>query len=88
MPEANGEIDSRRKRRALTEDELIRLLHVACRRPLLEAMTIRTGKRKGEAAAKLREETRTQLERLGRECAVIYKTHHFDAGSAIAWRKG
>jgi integrase len=66
--------DPRRKRRALTEDELRRLLDVARRRPLVDAMTIRRGKRKGEAVAILQPETHRQLERLGWERALIYKT--------------
>ncbi len=37
-------------------------------------MTVRRGKRKGEAVAKLPDETRRRLERLGRERALIYKT--------------
>ena len=37
-------------------------------------MTVRRGKRKGEACANLREVTREALVRLGRERALIYKT--------------
>jgi integrase len=47
---------------------------VARRRPLVDAMTIRRGSRKGQVIAKLREETRRRLERLGHERALIYKT--------------
>ncbi len=49
VPKANEAADPRRRRRAMTEDELTRLLDVARRRPLLEAQTVRRGKRKGEA---------------------------------------
>ena len=56
------------------EDELRWLLDVARRRPLLDAMTVRRGKRQGEAIAGLRTKTRRRLERLGRERALIYKT--------------
>ena len=66
--------DCRRKRRSLTEQELIRLLKVAKERPLIDATTVRTGKRKGEQVANLRDETRQRLEKLGRERALIYKT--------------
>jgi len=59
--------------RALTEEELRRLLDVARRRPILDAMMIRRGKRKGQTVARLREETRRYLETLGRERALIYK---------------
>jgi integrase len=74
VPKADAKVDCRRKRRSLTEDELRRLLDVAQRRPLLDAMTVRKGKRKGEVYAKLRPEVQTRLERLGRERALIYKT--------------
>ena len=58
----------------MTEAELVKLLDVARRRPLLDAMTIRRGKHKGEAVAKIRPEVVERLERLGRERALIYKT--------------
>ncbi|MGA2064817.1 MAG: hypothetical protein ABSG86_07605 [Thermoguttaceae bacterium] len=74
VPKAAEDVDQRRQRRALAEDELRRLLDVARRRPLLDAMTVRRGKRQGEAVAVLREETRRRLEWLGRERALIYKT--------------
>ena len=74
VKKADEEADPRRKRRALTENELIRLLDVARRRPLLDAMTIRRGKRKGEAVARLQEQTRRALEALGWERALMYKT--------------
>ncbi len=45
----------------------------AHRRPLLDRLTIRRGKHKGEAIAKLRPETRAKLDLLGRERAIIYK---------------
>ena len=65
LAKANEKADRRRQRRALTEAELVRLLDVARRRPLVDAMTIRRGKRKGEAVADCREETRRRLERFG-----------------------
>ncbi len=74
MSKANEKADPRRQRRALTEEELVRLLDVARRRPLLEATTIRRGKRKGQPLARLNAETRTSLERLGWERSLIYKT--------------
>ena len=58
----------------MTEAELTRLLDVARRRPLLDALTVRRGKRKGEAYANVRPEVRNRLEALGRERALIYKT--------------
>ena len=70
----NEKADPRHKRRAMTEDELSRLLAVALRRPLDEAGMIRRGKQKGQSAAKLRPETISRLEALGLERALIYKT--------------
>jgi integrase len=73
IPKAS-EAETRRRRRAMTEAELVRLLDVARRRPVLDAQTVRRGKRKGQAAATLRPETIERLEALGRERALIYKT--------------
>jgi hypothetical protein len=39
VPKADTKVDCRRKRRALTEEELMRLLDAARRRPLLDAMS-------------------------------------------------
>ena len=47
VPKADAQSDPRRKRRSMTEAELVKLLDVARRRPLLDAMTIRRGKRAG-----------------------------------------
>jgi hypothetical protein len=58
----------------MVEDELVRLLAVARGRPLLEALTVRKGPRKGERYANVRPEVRARLELLGRERALIYKT--------------
>lgn len=58
----------------MSEVELTRLLEVARRRPLLDALTVRKGKRKGERYAKVRPEVRQRLEAVGRERALIYKT--------------
>ncbi len=59
--------------RALTEDELLRLLAVARQRPLLDNATVRRGKDKGKQICQLRPETLARLERLGQERALIYK---------------
>jgi integrase len=74
IPKANEKADQRRQRRAMTETELRRLLTVARERPLLDALTVRRGPRKGERYAKVRAEVRDRLEMLGRERALIYKT--------------
>jgi integrase len=73
MLKANEKADRRRQRRSMTEPELLKLLDVARRRPLLDAQTVRRGERKGEAYAKLREATKQTLDRLGRERALVYK---------------
>src|SRR5262249_36200297 len=67
VPKANEEADPRRQRRAMTEEELTRLLAVARERPLIEAQTVRKGPRKGERYADVRPEVRERLEQLGRE---------------------
>ena len=67
IPKANTKADPRRKRRAMTEDELARLLAVAATRPLTDARTVRRGKCKGKLSADLRPDTVARLERLGRE---------------------
>jgi integrase len=74
VPKANEKADPRRQRRAMTEPELVGLLAVARERPLLEALTVRKGPRKGERYADVRPEVRERLRLLGRERALIYKT--------------
>ena len=66
VPKANEKADPRRQRRAMTENELVKLLAVARERPLLEALTVRKGPRKGERYADVRPEVRERLE-LARE---------------------
>lgn len=67
------QIDRRRQPRAFTEDELVRLLDAARRRPLAEAMKFNRGWRRGQNGARLRPETITRLERLGYERALTYR---------------
>jgi integrase len=74
VPKANEKADPRRQRRAMNEAELVRLLAVAKERPLIEALTVRKGPRKGERYAKVRPEVRERLDLLGRERALVYKT--------------
>jgi integrase len=66
--------DLRRRRRALTEAELARLLAATQERPLVKAMTVKRGPNRGQVTASLRPETRAAIERLGLEHALIYKT--------------
>ena len=74
LPKADQKADPRRKRRALTEAELGKLLAVARDRPLDDARTVRRGKNKGKRVADLRATEVTRLTELGRERALIYKT--------------
>ncbi|MCC6951374.1 MAG: hypothetical protein IT433_08000, partial [Phycisphaerales bacterium] len=66
---ADQRADTRRQRRALTEEELARLLDAAQRRPLADVLTVRRGEAKGNAQAKLSAATRENLLRIGRERA-------------------
>jgi integrase len=70
----NERVDRRRQPRALTPDEILRLLDAARRRPLMEALKFNRGWRRNQPGARLRPETRAKLERLGLERALAYKT--------------
>jgi integrase len=70
---ANEKADRRHQRRALTEDEIGRLLDAAERRPLLDAATVRRGPNVGKPLANVTEERRIKFERLGRERRLIYR---------------
>jgi integrase len=74
IPKANTKTDPRRPRRAMAEPELVRLLSEARRRPMVEALTIRRGPRKGQLIAKVKPHVRERLELLGWERELIYKT--------------
>lgn len=74
IPKADAKVDCRRCRRAMTEDELDRLIDAAKHRPLHDAMLIRRGKRKGQLTAKISDVERERLNRLGQERALTYKT--------------
>ncbi len=73
-PVANEKADPRRRRRALTEKELVALLQATQMRAVEERMKVRRGVDKDKLACKLKPKTRERLERLGRERALIYKT--------------
>ncbi|EMB16045.1 site-specific recombinase, phage integrase family protein, partial [Rhodopirellula europaea 6C] len=66
--------DRRRIARALTEDELHRLFAAAKTRPVIAAETVRRGPNKGKRMIKLSDSRRRELEKLGEERALIYKT--------------
>ena len=66
--------DCRRKRRALSESEISRLLAAAAERPLDDARTIRTGPKKGQMTATVAPDRVQLLKRQGQERVLIYKT--------------
>lgn len=66
--------DRKRIARAMTLDEMTRLIEHARKRPLLDATLVRKGPRKGEHVAQVSDERRAELERLGLERSLIYKT--------------
>ena len=72
LPKAE-EAEPARKRRALTEEEIARLLKAAQERPLRDALTIRRGKNKGKLLAKVSESERRRLHRVGQCRALVYK---------------
>ncbi len=74
FPKMDEKSDPKRKARALTESELERLLDAARRRPLEVAQTVRNGPNKGQRVIQLSTERKAQLQRLGQERALIYKT--------------
>lgn len=74
VPRLDEKTDPRRQRRAMTGEELSRLLAVARERPMIDATTVRKGPRRGERYANVRPEVRDRLDLLGRERALIYKT--------------
>jgi integrase len=71
---ADERADRRRQPRAFTPDELARLLSAAQRRPIEQGELYTRGWRRKQPGVRLRPETRSKLERLGRERALIYKT--------------
>jgi integrase len=73
LKRSKGEL--RRRRRALTDDELSRLLEAARNRPLREICTVRSGKNKGEILHFAgRPAVREKAKRLGWERALTWKT--------------
>src|SRR6056297_256694 len=74
MTRLNEQMERRRRARALTEGELIKLLNAAKARPLVHARTVYRGQNKGQLLAKVTDDRRRELDRLGRERAMIYKT--------------
>ena len=87
IPKADQKADPRRQRRALTEDELKRLLVVAVTRPLTDARTVRRGKRKGERVAELKPETVARLQAIGQRAGADLQDAGTDrASEERVWR--
>ncbi len=61
-------------RRALSVDEMSRLLDAALRRPLVELQTIRTGRCRGQLGAKIRPGVAEMADATGRERRLAYLT--------------
>jgi integrase len=70
---ADERTDRRRRPRAFTPDELLRLLDAAKRRPLEQGEIYTRGWRRMQKGVRLRPETREKLIRLGYERALSYK---------------
>ncbi len=73
IPKCNEKVDQRRNRRALSLDELQRLIEATRTRPLRDTATVRRGTRKGEVFAELRAGTRQRLIELGEMRALFYR---------------
>ena len=74
MGKLDEKADPKRKARAMTDDELERLLGAARQRPLDDALMIRKGPNKGEKLARVSDERKSELLQVGEERALIYKT--------------
>jgi integrase len=74
VPKSRESIDVRHERRALTGEEIGKLLKAAEERPLHDVTVIRRGKHKDMAKAEISDYTRHEAERLGLERRLIYAT--------------
>lgn len=72
VPKAREKLDRRHTRRALTLDEIAKLLHAAETRPLHELTLIRRGGNKGKNLANIRDTIKDRAIRLGWERKLIY----------------
>jgi len=71
---ANADLDRRHERRALTQEEFVRLLQATEERPLHDKMLVTRGKDKGQHAGNVTEIVRKNAIRAGRERRLIYTT--------------
>jgi integrase len=73
LPRANEAADRRRERRALTMEEIGKLLKAAEERPLHNLMKVTKGKRKGQPLTNLGQPTRDHMHRVGQSHAMFYR---------------
>ncbi len=74
VPKARESTDKRHERRALSPEEIVKLLQAAENRPLHEMTVVRRGKRRGECYANVRDEVKVAAARLGLESKLLYAT--------------
>lgn len=74
IPKAKESVDRRRQRRALSAEEVGKLLQAAEARPLHELTLIRKGKNVGKHDANVREKIKLAAQYLGRERKLLYAT--------------
>ena len=72
IPKMKEKLDKRHERRALTLDEIAKLLDAAEKRPLHEKTLVRTGGNSGQNLANVREEIKEEARLLGFERKLIY----------------
>lgn len=66
--------EKKRRRRALPAAQLQNLINAARLRPLHEALRVRRGQNKGQLLSRLTPEYRAEVERIGRQRALLYLT--------------
>lgn len=74
VPKLNEELDIRHERRALTTEEIAKLLKAAQERPLHETTIVRRGPQKGNAKSTATDYAKQKALRVGLEHKLIYAT--------------
>jgi integrase len=72
IPKANEKADPRHERRALTIQEMQKLLEAAEKRPLHDKLKVTRGNLKGQAFAKIGDDVAAKAKRTGMERRLIY----------------
>jgi integrase len=73
LPRANEAADCRRQRRALTLEEIGKLLNAAEARPLHNLMKVSKGEKKGQPVANLGQDASDKMLRVGQSHAAFYR---------------